>query len=214
MNYHPDIDLLLKYSSGQLEPALSVAIGVHLQACEACREQIAQLEDVGGATLEQANEESVSDEMLAMLMQEVDSLPIEQEVTPYEACAVAEMDRPFVQRLSERNYDDLKWEKVTKNISKATVAMNDPRFQVELLKFAPRAKIPKHTHSGKEFTLVLEGDFSDKEGTYRTGEFIVNDSSVEHQPLAGDEGCVCLAITDAPLKFTGTFGPLINWWVN
>lgn len=213
MNYHPDIDFLLKYSSGQLEPALSVAIGVHLQDCESCREKVSQLEDVGGQTLESVTEESVSDEFFNKLLADVEELPIEQNISPFEECAVAEMDRPFVQQLSERNYENLQWEKVTKNISKATVAMNDPRFQVELLKFAPRAKIPKHTHSGSEYTLVLEGDFSDKDGTYRTGEFIVNDSSVEHQPLAGDEGCVCLAITDAPLKFTGTFGPIINWWV-
>ena len=72
---------------------------------------------------------------------------------------------------------------------------------------------PKHTHIGSEITVVLEGQFSDKDGTYKSGEFMVKDSSVEHQPLAGIEGCICLAITDAPLKFTGTFGPIINWWI-
>jgi putative transcriptional regulator len=213
MNNHPDIDFLLKYSSGQLEPALSVAIGVHVQECKMCQKQIVQLEEVGGAALESVNEELVSDELFNKLLADVEQLPTEQTTSAYENFAVAEIDKPFLQLLSERDYSSLEWQKVTRNISKATVAMNDPRFQVELLKFAPRAKIPQHTHTGSEVTVVLEGDFSDKGGIYRSGEFIVNDSSVEHQPLAGDDGCVCLAITDAPLKFTGTFGPIINWWV-
>ncbi|MGB0495678.1 MAG: ChrR family anti-sigma-E factor [Kangiellaceae bacterium] len=213
MNYHPDIDFLLKYSSGQLEPALTVAISLHIQNCKICREQIAQLEEVGGATLESIEQDEINDDLFRHLLEEVNNLPIEQSVTPFEEFAIAELDRPLVQQLSERDYSNLDWQKVTSKISKATIAMNDSHFEVELLKFSPKAKIPKHTHIGKEITVVLEGEFSDKDGNYQAGEFIVKDSSEEHQPLAGDEGCVCLAITDAPLKFTGTFGSLINWWV-
>lgn len=218
MNYHPDIELLLKYSSGQAEPAISVAVGVHVHECSTCQKSIAEFEAVGGSTLEaipveQQTTDTVTDNLFDKLMQDVEQLPDNQSVSVYDDCAVASIDRPFLQQLSERNYGNLQWQKVTKNIFKATVAMNDPRYHVELLRFAPKAKIPIHTHTGSEITVVLEGQFSDKGGTYKSGEFIVSDSSVEHQPLAGSEGCVCLAITDAPLKFTGTFGPIINWWV-
>ena len=213
MNYHPDIELLLKYTSGQLEPALSVAVGVHIADCNQCKKNISEFEAVGGSTLEASDIEPLSDDLFEKLMADVEKIPVEQTHSVYDDFAVADIDKPFLKQLSERNYESLEWQSVTKNISKATVAMNDPRYQVELLRFAPMAKIPKHTHKGNEITVVLEGQFTDKSGTYKSGEFIVNDSSVEHQPLAGNEGCVCLAVTDAPLKFTGTFGPIINWWV-
>ena len=219
MKYHPDIELLLKYSTGQLAPALSIAISIHQQQCEICRNRIKDLEAIGGETLESLPSDEISlqtkkvseDEALALLMSQVESIPQDQQPSDYEECAVANNDIDLLEKLSKRQFETFTWKKVTPSISKADIEVAEDDFKVELLKFDANAKIPQHTHEGQEFTLVLEGDFSDSLGKYESGEFIVQDKSVEHQPVAGSQGCVCLAITTAPLKFTGILGPVLNW---
>ena len=215
MKYHPDIELLLKYSSGQLAPAISVAIGLHQEHCKDCQQRIIDLESVGGETLEAlplSDSPSDLDNGFDMLMAELESTPQDTFQDKYDGYAVAQADVNYLERLGKKDYWSFDWKRVTRKISRAVVDIDDGLHQVELLKFEPNAKIPKHTHEGEEFTLVLEGDFSDSNGCYREGEFIVQDQSNEHQPVAGSTGCVCLAITNAPLKFTGTLGPIINWF--
>jgi putative transcriptional regulator len=60
-------------------------------------------------------------------------------------------------------------------------------------------------------TLVLAGGFSDESGHFVRGDVAEADPSVNHQPVADPgEDCLCLAVTDAPLRLTGPFGRLLN----
>ena len=53
-------------------------------------------------------------------------------------------------------------------------------------------------------TLILEGGFSDGDGVYHKGDFLFRDADHSHAPTAlQSEDCICLAVLDAPLKFTG-----------
>lgn len=218
---HPDIELLLKYASGQLEPALAIAISLHQQNCQYCQNEIRQLESVGGEAIESTNDminesiESTNDSFNRLMnkIEQSHNKPIENSLE-YDHLAIAQSDHSFVNMINEKQFDQIEWQKVSSKISKATIAMNDPCYQVELLKFAPNANIPQHTHQGNEFTLVLDGDFSDHQGNYIEGDFITQTEEDNHQPVAGDKGCICMAITDAPLKFTGTLGPIFNWFNN
>jgi len=221
MKYHPDIELLLKYANGQLPASISVAIGIHQHECKMCRERIADLESIGGdamsfssyPNMNQANSLATFDSSSSFekLMTEVGTVSQIEVEEDYAECAVAELDKPILAQLGSRDFSLFSWKKVTPWIEKAEVPLEDQEFEIELLKFAPNAKIPKHTHEGEEITVVLEGDFKDDQGVYKEGEFIVQDQTNEHEPVAGEHGCICLAITTAPLKFTGTFGPVLNW---
>lgn len=217
MKYHPDIELLLKYINGKLEPSLSVAIGLHHQQCEICQQRIAELEMVGGETLESMPAVATAEDKIALkdfdkLMGDIAHIEPEKTTREYDNLAVAESDLDILDKLNKQQFDDMDWHRVSPKIWKTTIAMNDPDFEVELLKFAANAKIPQHTHEGDEYTVVLQGDFSDSQGHYKEGSFIVQDENDEHSPVAGENGCICLAITNAPLKFTGTLGPILNWF--
>ena len=52
-------------------------------------------------------------------------------------------------------------------------------------------------------TLVLEGGFSDDEGHYGVGDFVMRDAEQQHSPTATrDRDCICIGVLDAPIKFT------------
>ncbi len=74
--------------------------------------------------------------------------------------------------------------------------------------------MPSHTHAGLELTLVLQGGFCDRTGHFLRGDVAEADSDVDHRPVADDDGpCLCLAVTDAPLRLTGRVGRMLNPFV-
>jgi len=84
-------------------------------------------------------------------------------------------------------------------------------MKTRLLRIKGGTALPQHTHEGTEYTLLLAGGFSDASGHYLAGDVAVADPSVDHRPVA-DPGadCLCLAVTDAPLRLTGRFGRYLN----
>ena len=76
------------------------------------------------------------------------------------------------------------------------------RAKARLLYIPAGSKVPDHGHRGLELTLVLAGSFYDEGAWFRRGDVEEADATVEHQPVAGpEEACICLAVTDAPLRF-------------
>nr|HMS95514.1 ChrR family anti-sigma-E factor [Tabrizicola sp.] len=64
--------------------------------------------------------------------------------------------------------------------------------------------VPDHGHRGTELTLVLQGAFADESARFGRGDVEIADEAVEHTPVAlAGEACICLAATDAPLRFLG-----------
>ncbi len=67
-------------------------------------------------------------------------------------------------------------------------------------------KMPSHTHEGSEITLVIDGAFSDAAGRYGRGDISLADDDVNHSPVAEvGRPCICFAVTDAPLRLTGSY---------
>ena len=75
---------------------------------------------------------------------------------------------------------------------------------MRLLRIPAGTAVPDHGHHGTELTLVLQGAFTDEEDRFGAGDVEVANEDLHHTPVA-DEGmdCICLAATDAPLRFNG-----------
>jgi len=106
-----------------------------------------------------------------------------------------------------------KWIQVARGISDQKVNIKDKQYTSRLIHIKAGTKIPSHTHHGEEITVVLKGSFSDEYGTYKPGDFLLRDGAYQHSPYA-DSDCICYAISDAPLHYTGFFGPIFNWFNN
>jgi anti-sigma factor ChrR (cupin superfamily) len=71
-----------------------------------------------------------------------------------------------------------------------------------LLRYAPGASLQAHEHTDYEHIFVLAGSQRDEhEPTpYGVGTFVVNGPGTGHR-VASDEGCVVLAVWNAPVAF-------------
>jgi len=70
-----------------------------------------------------------------------------------------------------------------------------------LLRYAPGASVPHHAHTGYEHIVVLQGSQRDERGSYTQGTCLIHAEGTGHT-VASDEGCVVLAVWQAPVAFT------------
>jgi putative transcriptional regulator len=116
----------------------------------------------------------------------------------------SEKDTPAIlQRLMRGDFSDLSWKNIGTTLRISYLKTGDPDHEVALYHIRAGGRIPEHTHRGTEMTLILEGGFSDANGSYHKGDFLVRRADDVHAPTAlQSEDCICLAVLDAPLKFT------------
>jgi len=207
-NYHPDTRLLNEYSSGTLPLAQSVCVSLHLNYCEQCRRSHQRLQHLGSALFEEMAPQQVDDSLLRTVMSRLDEEP---QPLSYQSKPAEDAPPPLIQRLMRGDYEDLGWEKVTSDVRISRLRTGDADNEFALYHIRAGASIPKHTHKGTELTLVLEGGFSDDEGHYEVGDFVMRDAEQQHSPTATqDRDCICIGVLDAPIKFTDWKYRMVN----
>ena len=207
-SHHPDQELLLDYAAGGLREPMALLLATHLALCPACRATAAELDVVGGALLDDLPAEPVEDDALDRLLAALDR--------PAPAPPPRSPARPDPRLPAPlRDYvggglDKLDW-KSRGGLAEAALLADFPGFRTRLMRIKTGAAMPRHTHQGNELTLVLAGGFTDSAGHYLPGDVATADASVDHQPVADPgEDCLCLAVTDAPLRLTGPIGRFFN----
>lgn len=208
--HHLDDALLIEYAAGSLAEPVSLVVATHLALCPHCRERVAHYEALGGALLEESmREEEGQAEGFAALLARLD----EPEPAPAQAQAAQAPDirlpMPLRGYLEDR-LEALPW-KSRGAVKSADLLPQVPGYSVRLMRIRAGAAMPEHSHHGLEMTLVLDGGFSDEDGHYQRGDISVVDGETVHRPVADDDGeCLCLVVTDAPLRLTGRFARLLN----
>ncbi|MET0545448.1 MAG: cupin domain-containing protein [Caulobacterales bacterium] len=93
-------------------------------------------------------------------------------------------------------------------LSRLRVAEEDG-MTAELMRIEPGRSAPRHTHTGKEFTLVLQGSFEDELGAYGPGAICQRGPDDVHRPHAGrGEICYALVVCEGGLIFKDALGVL------
>lgn len=206
--FHPDLDLITEYTAGTLPLAQAACVSVHVNACEHCKRLAGQLTSLGATLFEELEPLAVGDAQLEAVLARLDEEP----PLAYQKPAPKKKSTPAIlQRLMSGDFSDLTWKKMGSALRISYLQTGDPTHEFALYHIKAGGKIPEHNHRGSEMTLVLQGGFSDAEGSYHEGDFIFRRPGDVHAPTAlQSEDCICLAVLDAPLKFT-------NWkfrWMN
>lgn len=209
ITYHPEHEMLLDYASGSLEEEPSLVVATHLAICELCREEVRSLENLGGTLLEDTGPAEMDTGALDAVLDRLDS-PAEDTDRPAPTPKDSVLPGPITRYLGT-GLDGLRWRRVGPRVEEALLATTNAKFKTSLLRIKPGTAIPSHTHRGREYTLVLKGGIIDDDRHYRRGDLMYADSEHEHRPVAAeDEECICLAVLDAPLRFTGILTRLLN----
>ena len=202
IRHHLTDDLLMAYAAGSLPEAFSLVVATHVSLCDECRARLGALEAVGGAVLEEAPEAAVSSGSLAATM----ALIRDRRKDPILAPAPRPSHRIFPAPL--RSYvggdlDAVKWRAVGGGVRQA-ILPTSRAATVRLLCIPAGQAVPDHGHGGTELTQVLQGAFRDEADRFGPGDIEVATEDTHHRPVA-EEGmdCICLAATDAPLRFSG-----------
>ncbi|MDO8343000.1 MAG: ChrR family anti-sigma-E factor [Cellvibrio sp.] len=219
--YHPDDMTLMNYAAGSCNIPESLAVAMHLCFCHDCRQHVKNLNHLGGALLETIKPASTDEEAFESLMTSLEphdhNAPAKVKMEPTQSDKITQHFTNPLLRYLPTSFADLPWQRQTKEISKfdLTSLINVQGFQVALQKISAGAKVPKHTHKGFEYTVILSGGYSDELGVYHEGDFIARDASHKHSPTAlQNEDCICLTVLNAPLKFTGWYrvlNPFMAW---
>jgi putative transcriptional regulator len=189
---------LVDFAAGNLSPAFAALVNSFLDLNEDAREDVEQMESVGGAMLEDMASAGALSVSAADLL-ECDQGPAEdvttQDVSP--DYIPASLRETF-----ELDRNPIRWTFLGPGLRKALLWKGGDDERLWLLKAEPGVAIPKHTHRGAELTLVLKGAFSDGEEVFAKGDVEEADPGVLHSiDIAPGEECICLAATTGKLVF-------------
>jgi len=223
--HHPSDERLLDYASGAAAEPVALVIASHLAFCPRCRHEVGELDKIGGALLENLEPEPLStdcrDRLLAQIERPAPPTGVVERPDVQENDADcgnvetfnADLPAPLRGYL-DRPLAELPWRR-RGAISEILLLPEVARHTTRLLWIRAGAAAPQHTHEGSEITVVLRGSFRDGHGHFCYGDVEEAGSDVDHRPVADEaEDCLCLTVTDAPLKLTSPLGRLINPFVN
>lgn len=207
---------LASYSAGGLSQAKRLLIACQTALKPELSSRLAAMDSVGGALLESAHGEAVSDSFLDRMMGKLDELP-EPAATPIRPTAQIDsreqkswLPAPLADFL-ERSGNDLQWKKLGFGVERASLA-NDNGEELYLLKAKPGLKIPQHTHDGEEWALILQGGYHVGNTGYGRGDLHREDETCTHTPIIDDgkEACITLVAIEGKLKFSNPMMRLLK----
>ncbi len=205
IKHHPDIATLAAFAFGTLDKGQAFVIAAHLHHCPVCRDLVSGYEETGGILLEDhepaAMSMSAADVMLDMILHGAD---VDRRTAPK---GTADVDLHTVLT----SYREGPWRWVGPGVYVHVLAAPPGETRLFLLKSEPCTRLPDHSHTGSELTLVLEGAFSHAGGRFAAGDLEEADGSVAHQPVVDDgQTCICLVAMDGRLRLTGVLGRILQ----
>lgn len=227
IRFHPSTEQLALFVEGQLSSSLSLMVSAHCDMCLQCQ-RIVELETESLARSilgEKKSHESVIDashnDVMDSLIAHITQMPsvseadigIQVQSPPVPKGNTIDLDgRKFslprtLQRYVEKTGN---WSSLVGKLWQAPVDLGSQNA-ANFIYMGSGGSVPEHTHRGTEFTLVIDGQFSDGLNNYDVGDFIFMDGSHTHSPRSNaEEGCLVFSILDQPLHFTSGLSRLLN----
>ncbi|MFW2589711.1 ChrR family anti-sigma-E factor [Sagittula sp. SSi028] len=207
-SHHLTDALIQGYAAGTLPEAVNLIVASHVSLCDDCRAAVEAAETLGGALLETQDTAPLAENALDRAMAAIrGTAPEARPIRMPKSDPV--IPAPLADYIGG-SLDNVRWRPLGMGVKQA-ILDTTPEASARLLYIPAGVAVPDHSHNGLELTLVLQGAFSDEDGHFARGDIEVADDSVEHMPVADiSEDCICLAVTDAPLRFNSFLPRLLQ----
>jgi putative transcriptional regulator len=214
MSRHPaPEELLLDYAAGALPAGPALAVALHVALHPQSQRTVDRLNAVGGALIEREPTAEfavdLDDAALERALARLDEIPVEPRPTPA-ARRHPGFDwapAPLVPHLRP----GMGWRRVLGNFDELRLDLPGDFHRVSLLRLQPGNGLPQHKHAGYEYTVVLQGGYTDETGNYGVGDFAVGPGDERHEPVADPgEPCIAMIVVEKPIVLTGPWGRWLN----
>jgi putative transcriptional regulator len=201
----PD-DVLLSYAAGTSGEAVSLMTACHLTLSPESRGRVQELEAIGGEFFSALPPAELSPGSLESILGRLD------EPGPPERPPAPPGDGVYPAPLRRLMGNSPQWRSVWPGVKVLDLPVKFGGQPVRLTQLAPGIEIPRHTHGGQEFNLVLQGGFTDRGDDYVRGDVASADSTVDHHLDIHDDGvCITLVLLDSPLVPLVLKGRIAHW---
>lgn len=197
IKHHLTDALLMAYSAGSLPEAFSLTVATHISMCDECRSRATAFDTVGGALLERSDSVAMKLDSLSATMALIRTAGPKREPAPRRGGILPAPLQDYI----GGDLDAVRWRPVGMGVKQA-ILPTSKEATARLLLIPAGTAVPDHGHRGTELTLVLQGAFVDELDRFGPGDIEIVNEDLNHTPVA-DIGadCICLAATDAPLRF-------------
>tara|TARA_R110002051_G_scaffold17387_1_gene51001 strand:- start:5566 stop:6210 length:645 start_codon:yes stop_codon:yes gene_type:complete len=206
IKHHLTAPLLMGYAAGTLPEAFDLVVATHVSMCDDCRAALAEYDALGGEVMLDATPANMDTNALAATFALIDKgvdAPVPHQ---YRRGVFPAPLQDYV----AGDVTAVKWRKIGGGVSQMLLNTSGTAT-VRLLKISAGTTLPDHGHRGIELTMVLQGAFYDHTDRFTAGDVEVANEDLNHTPIAeAGVDCICLAATDAPLRFSGVIPRLVQ----
>lgn len=197
IRHHVSDPLLMAYAAGTLPEAFGLVVATHVSMCDDCRARLASFEAVGGSVIERCGSVAMDEGSLDAVMARLSGAPAPR---PAPRRRAGVLPTPLADMVGG-DLEAVKWRPLGMGVRQA-ILPTGREASARLLHIPAGQAVPDHGHRGTELTLVLRGAFRDATDRFGPGDLEIANEDLEHTPVAeAGEDCICLAATDAPLRF-------------
>ncbi|MEM9053989.1 MAG: ChrR family anti-sigma-E factor [Pseudomonadota bacterium] len=205
-------EIYSSYAAGCLDPAFCLLVETQAALRPDVNRAVARAETIAGIFLETEEQVTLSAGAAAKAMAMIDAYEAgERPSRPAVKMAGDGLDEILalpepLREITLDSFQTQKWQGLTQGIRRLKLEAGS-QAEVELYRIEPGCTVPRHSHKGSEFTLVVAGGFSDESGSFGPGDISLKGPEDTHQPTGDLDGvCFALAVRDGGLKFTGVMG--------
>ncbi len=200
---------LAAYAAGQLSVGPSVMIAAHLDLCPEILPRLNKFEAVGGRLLDNLSPcENVGYPLLGDLLNRIEH---QEETFPDFRSEIGTRQKEkndgifprSIQKFLGYDFQQARWRFAGAGSMISHLWQDSNNGRLWMFRSRAGTVTPIHTHSGKEWTLILQGGYSTIEGDYRPADLHQVDETHEHQPIMhAGEDCICLVFTEGPTIYS------------
>jgi putative transcriptional regulator len=201
-------ELVLDYVAGTLAEGPALALSLHLALDPAARRLADGLAALGGALIEGETPAELDAAVLDRVLGRVERVPVDPLPEVPQAGPGFEWAPPA---LRPHLATGARWKRRFGGFEEMALKPGGETHRVSLLRLEPGKGLPVHRHAGSEYTVVLQGGYTDSTGSYGVGDFAVGPGAEQHRPIA-DPGtaCIALIVLEQPIVLTGRWGRWFN----